>query len=125
MPALHELPATELVAGYRRREVSPVEVTRAVLDHIERWEPHLQALFLLRPERADDGAARPTRFEAVNRGWVSITRPWHLVSKNTGLGDPAAATADKGHKLMDILVDRLGGFLVDLAKAEVDERFPF
>jgi aspartyl-tRNA(Asn)/glutamyl-tRNA(Gln) amidotransferase subunit A len=49
MPALHELPATGLVAGYRRREFSPVEVTRAVLAHIERWEPHLQALFLLRP----------------------------------------------------------------------------
>ena len=28
---------------------------------------------------ADDGAVQPTRFEAVNRGWVSITRPWHLL----------------------------------------------
>jgi Asp-tRNA(Asn)/Glu-tRNA(Gln) amidotransferase A subunit family amidase len=27
-------------------------VTRAVLDHIPRWEPHLQASYLLRPERA-------------------------------------------------------------------------
>jgi aspartyl-tRNA(Asn)/glutamyl-tRNA(Gln) amidotransferase subunit A len=52
MPQLHELPATEMVAGYRRREFSPVDVTGAVLRHIERWEPHLQALFLLRPERA-------------------------------------------------------------------------
>jgi creatinine amidohydrolase len=79
----------------------------------------------LQPELADDGAAAPTRFEAINRGWISITRPWHLVSKNTGLGDPAAASADKGQRLMDILVDRLGSFLVDLAKAEVNERFPY
>jgi aspartyl-tRNA(Asn)/glutamyl-tRNA(Gln) amidotransferase subunit A len=56
MSALHELPATDLVAGYRRREFSPVEVTRAVLAHIERWEPHLQALYLLRAERALDQA---------------------------------------------------------------------
>ena len=26
---------------------------------------------------ADDGATAKTRFEAVNEGWVSITRPWH------------------------------------------------
>jgi aspartyl-tRNA(Asn)/glutamyl-tRNA(Gln) amidotransferase subunit A len=50
--ALHELTATELVAGFRKREFSPVDVTRAVLGHVGRWERHLQALFLLRPERA-------------------------------------------------------------------------
>jgi aspartyl-tRNA(Asn)/glutamyl-tRNA(Gln) amidotransferase subunit A len=51
-PALHELTALELLEGYRRRDFSPVDVTRSVLGHIERWERHLQALFLLRPERA-------------------------------------------------------------------------
>jgi aspartyl-tRNA(Asn)/glutamyl-tRNA(Gln) amidotransferase subunit A len=51
-PALHELSATELTAGYRSRALSPVEVTRAVLGHVERWEHHLHALYLLRPELA-------------------------------------------------------------------------
>jgi aspartyl-tRNA(Asn)/glutamyl-tRNA(Gln) amidotransferase subunit A len=50
--ALHELTAVELVAAYRRRELSPVEVTRSVLGHVERWEHHLHALYLLRPEQA-------------------------------------------------------------------------
>ena len=50
--ALHELSAAELIAAYRRRELSPVEVTRSVLARIERWEPHLHALYLLRPEAA-------------------------------------------------------------------------
>lgn len=80
---------------------------------------------LVKPELADDGAAAPTRFEAINRGWVSITRPWHLVTTNTGLGNPAAATAEKGRQLMDVLVERLGDFLVELAKAEMDARFPY
>jgi creatinine amidohydrolase len=80
---------------------------------------------LLRPELADDGAARPTRFEAINRGWVSITRPWHLVSRNTGLGDPRAASADKGRRLMDVLTERLGQFLAELAAAPMDESFPY
>ncbi len=79
----------------------------------------------LRPELADDGAARPTRLDAVNRGWISITRPWHLVSKNTGLGDPSAASADKGRRLMEVLVERLAGFLVELSNAKMTEEFPY
>jgi aspartyl-tRNA(Asn)/glutamyl-tRNA(Gln) amidotransferase subunit A len=50
--ALHELSAAELVAVYRRRKLSPVEATRAVLAHIERWEPHLMATYALDPEGA-------------------------------------------------------------------------
>jgi creatinine amidohydrolase len=80
---------------------------------------------LMKPELADDGAARPARFEAINRGWVSITRPWHLVSANTGLGDPRAATADKGRRLMEAVSARLGEFLAELAAAEMDETFPY
>src|SRR6266542_4219214 len=90
-------------------------------EHADEVETSLGLAFfpeLVRPELADDGAARPTRFEAINRGWVSITRPWHLVSKNTGLGDPKAASAEKGQRLLDVLVERLASFLVELAAAE-------
>jgi creatinine amidohydrolase len=74
---------------------------------------------------ADEGATVETRFPAVNQGWVSITRPWHLLTTNTGAGNPHAATADKGQRLMDIMVERLARFLDDLAKSEMDSRFPF
>ncbi len=80
---------------------------------------------LLKPELADAGAARPTRFEAINRGWVNITRPWHLATTNTGLGDPSGATPEKGRALMEALAERLGGFLAELAKAEVNATFPY
>lgn len=52
MADLHALPATALLALYRRGEASPVEVTRAVLDHIARWEPHLCATYALDPDGA-------------------------------------------------------------------------
>ena len=74
---------------------------------------------------ADDGAVRLTRFEAVNRGWVSITRPWHLLTKNTGVGDPHPATAEKGQQLMEVLVERLSEFLLQLSQSPLDESFPF
>ena len=74
---------------------------------------------------ADLGSVRETRFEALNRGWISITRPWHLLTTNTGVGNPHPATAEAGRKLMQTLVERLSGFLVELADAEVDETFPY
>ena len=80
---------------------------------------------LARMEQADPGALRVTRFEAVNRGWVEITRPWHLLTTNSGAGDPRAATAAKGQAVADAVVDRLAAFLVDLAAAPVDAAFPF
>ena len=39
MAGLHELSADALANAYRRRQLSPVEVTRAVLERIEAWEP--------------------------------------------------------------------------------------
>ena len=97
-------------------------------EHADEVETSLGLAFFpqwLRPELADDGAAKPSRFEAINRGWVSITRPWHLVSASTGLGDPRAATADKGRRLMDVVVQRLSEFLVQLAASPLDETFPY
>jgi len=97
-------------------------------EHADEVETSLGLAFfpeLMRTELADAGAARPTKFEAINRGWVGITRPWHLATTNTGLGNPAGATAEKGQRLMDAVTDRLGRFLADLAAAPLDEKFPY
>jgi creatinine amidohydrolase len=80
---------------------------------------------LMKMELAADGAERPCRFDAVRKGWITMTRPWHLVSPSTGIGDPSAATAEKGRRLMDAVVERLAGFLVELAKAPMDDHFPY
>lgn len=74
---------------------------------------------------ADAGAVAATRFDAVNNGWISITRPWHLLTTNTGSGNPFPATPEKGHQFVEIVVDRLAAFLVDLAHSEIDDQFPF
>ncbi|MDT0137427.1 amidase [Acidovorax sp. PRC11] len=49
---LHDWPAHALLAAYRARTLSPVDTVRSVLDHIARWEPHLRATYLLRPDAA-------------------------------------------------------------------------
>ena len=80
---------------------------------------------LVHLERADDGSTARTTLDAVNRGWVEITRPWHLLTTNTGAGDPRKATAAKGRAVTEVVVERLAAFLVELAVRPVDERFPY
>ena len=74
---------------------------------------------------ADDGSQTPLRFEALQKGWVSISRRWDLLTTNSGSGNPHAATKEKGEKLMSVLVERLATFLVELSDSKIDDTFPF
>lgn len=74
---------------------------------------------------ADEGTMQTPRFEAVSRGWVSITRPWGLLTTNSGAGNPHGATAEQGRQLVETVVARLANFLIDLANQPIDERFPY
>ena len=82
--------------------------------------PHLVHL-----EDADDGAVKETRLDALNQGWASITRPFHLLTKNSGVGDPRKATKEKGQAYVAIVVDRISKFLKELSEAPMTETFPY
>lgn len=87
--------------------------------------PHLVAKNPDGSLTGDAGATQPSRFSAINQGWVSITRPWHLLTTNSGSGYPHAATAEKGHKCVELVTQRVGQFLLELAQSPLDEKFPF
>jgi aspartyl-tRNA(Asn)/glutamyl-tRNA(Gln) amidotransferase subunit A len=58
--SLHDLSATDLIAGYRAKQFSPSEVLEEVLAHIAIWEPHLKALYAFDPEGARKAAKAST-----------------------------------------------------------------
>ena len=65
--ALHNLTAVELSDAFRTRKLSPVEVTRDVLERIETCEPKLNAMYIIDAERALLGAsASEKRWTAGN-----------------------------------------------------------
>ena len=80
---------------------------------------------LVRMDRASDGSTRNTDFEAINRGWVRISRPWHLLTKDSTCGDPRKATAEKGAHYVDLAVERIAQFLRQLSSVPYDENFPY
>jgi len=77
---------------------------------------------LVRPlSSAGPGAARPFRIAALREGWAWTPRRWVDVTDDTGVGNPAAATAGKGERYMRAVVERLSQFLVELAAADPEE----
>jgi len=52
MAGIHELGASELTACYAKGKLSPVEVTRALLERIASWEPRINAMYRVSAERA-------------------------------------------------------------------------
>lgn len=87
--------------------------------------PHLVARQPDGTLAADSGATRPLQFEALRKNWVTITRPWHLLTQNSGSGNPHDATAEKGQQVMEVICQRLVPFMVELCQADIDETFPF
>jgi aspartyl-tRNA(Asn)/glutamyl-tRNA(Gln) amidotransferase subunit A len=58
--SLHDLSATDLIAGYRTKQFSPSEVLEDVLAHVAVWEPHIKALYAFDPEGARELAKAST-----------------------------------------------------------------
>lgn len=50
--SLHDLSAVDLIAGYRAKQFSPLEVLEEVFAQVAVWEPHIKALYLFDPDGA-------------------------------------------------------------------------
>jgi len=79
---------------------------------------------LLRPlPEAGSGKSRKFRIAGLRDGWAWAPRHWREVTDDTGTGDPKAATAEKGEKFLRAVSERIGGFLVELAAADLKKLY--
>jgi creatinine amidohydrolase len=79
---------------------------------------------LVRPlAEAGDGAERKPRLRAMRDGWAWAPRRWTQISKDTGVGDPRAATSEKGARYVEAVTAQVGAFLVELARADTDDLY--
>ena len=77
------------------------------------------ALELVRPlSEAGPGRARRFKVAGLREGWAWAPRQWRQVTNDTGVGNPAAATAEKGRTYVEAVSEKIAGFLVELARAD-------
>ena len=72
---------------------------------------------------AGPGKAHRFRVAGLKDGWAWAPRHWREVTEDTGTGNPAAATAEKGEKFVEAVTERIGSFLVELAAADLKKLY--
>ena len=88
-------------------------------DHADEIETSVMMHYhpeLVRLEEAGEGKARSFAIEALREGKVWMPRHWTLVTDDTGIGNPALSTAEKGRRFADACADGFARFLRDFSK---------
>ncbi len=78
---------------------------------------------LVHLEDAGPGTERAPSIRGLREKWAWAPRPWTKVSADTGVGDPRAATAEKGARHLAAVAEQLGGFLHELATTDVERMY--
>ncbi len=72
---------------------------------------------------AGDGAATKFKYKAIQQGWAWAERQWTKVTKDTGVGDPRKATAEKGEKYFNAVTSKVAEFISDVAATKNGTHF--
>lgn len=90
-------------------------------------ELETSAMLDIRPDlvlnlvEAGDGSSKGFKIKGLKDGWVSAQRQWTSVTNDTGVGNPANATQEKGTTFLKAVVDEICDFLVDIEKTAIED----
>lgn len=96
-------------------------------DHADEMETSL--ILHLRPElvlpRNDwgDGKEKKILIEEFREGWAWSERPWSKITEDTGVGNPIAATSEKGATFFHDITEKMAGLMIKLADADLDNLY--
>ena len=84
-------------------------------------ETETSVMMYYHPERAllseaGIGESYPFKMETLNHKIAWVPRHWDKSSRDSGIGNPMNATAEKGKRFADAVVDGLSQLYVDMAK---------
>ena len=84
---------------------------------------HIKPDWVLPITEAGSGAAKNFKFDAMKKGWVTAQRAWTQVTEDTGVGNPAQSSAQKGHDYLQATSEEIARFLVELAQTPLDDLY--
>ncbi len=98
-------------------------------DHADEFETslllHLTPHLVTPLDQAGDGTQTESELPAISETpGVWAPRDWQAATQDTGIGNPRAATAEKGAQIFAMLIDALTPVLVQLSNAQRGQ-FPF
>jgi creatinine amidohydrolase len=94
-------------------------------DHANEMETsvmmHIAPDLVLPLKDAGSGKAKVPQFTARNEGWVWFPRAWTTVTKDTGVGNPKNASAEKGARYLEAITCKIADFFVELTNTAPED----
>jgi creatinine amidohydrolase len=96
-------------------------------DHADEMETSL--LLYLQPEwvlpltEAGNGSEKKMKIKAFSEKWVWAERRWSQISADTGVGNPLAATKEKGEKYFKAVTDKIGDLFAEIAGCDIKDLY--
>ncbi len=84
---------------------------------------HLAPDLVLPLSQAGSGEARSFKLTAFREGWAWAPRRWSEVTKDTGVGNPAQGSADKGRRYAEAVTRKVAEFLIELARTDLHDLY--
>ncbi|HBG24615.1 MAG: amidase [Bacteroidetes bacterium GWF2_41_61] len=70
---------------------------------------------------AGKGKERLMKIRGFRERWAWTPRRWVYISEDTGVGDPAASTPEKGEKFLECCTKKLAEFIKEFSKVKSEE----
>ena len=96
-------------------------------DHADEMETsllqHCAPDWVLPLSEAGEGRERKFKIEALRQGLAWTQRDWIQATIDTGVGNPRAATPEKGKRCLEEVGKKIGAFLAELATADLEDLY--
>lgn len=108
--------AVEKRDGYFEEKIDDhaAEQETSVMLH---YAPELVALELM----GSGKVLRNFAIDGLNKKVAWVPRHWNKISEDSGVGNPALATAEKGERFVKVVVDRLSDCVIDMISKDLYE----
>ncbi|GAB5554238.1 MAG: creatininase family protein [Saprospiraceae bacterium] len=83
----------------------------------------LQPDLVLPLQEAGLGMGKGFKIKGLKDGWVTSQRQWTKVTADTGVGNPAKSTPEKGKQFLEMTTNEISAFLVELGQTGLDDLY--
>jgi creatinine amidohydrolase len=84
---------------------------------------HIAPNLVLDLSEAGDGKDKKFKLSGFKEGWVWAQREWSKVTQDTGVGNPAESTAEKGKVYLDAITANIAKFYTELADCAIEDLY--
>ncbi|MFD2036669.1 creatininase family protein [Belliella marina] len=96
-------------------------------DHADEMETslimHLYPDLVLPLDQAGEGKEIYSKIKGIREGWAWSERKWSKVTKDTGIGNPKEASAEKGKDCFEEVTTKISDLIMDILKVKGNDHY--